>query len=162
MAFIKKIIYRPPQFLYEHLIARKKGSIGFVILEFFLLGFLMARGYVWLSQLGWVPANFMTVTVNRHIHHFAWGIFLVVPAGLLFMLIPPRFLPYWRLKLAAIYGWGMGLIFDEFGMWLNLENVYHLREGYDAIIVVAGILINVVYFGRMWRYLLKKLTGRKD
>jgi len=132
-----------------------------VLLEFFLLGFLMARGYVYLSEAGWLPQNLMTVAVGRHIHHFAWGIFLVVPTGVLFMLMPSKLLAYWRLKLVAIYGWGMGLIFDEFGMWLNLEDDYHWRQGYDAVIVVAGLLINIVYFKEIWLFLLSKLTGYK-
>lgn len=148
--------------MYEHLIAKKRGSIGFTILLFFLLGFMMARGYVYLSLLGLWRENFMIAIVGRHIHHFAWGIFLVVPASLLFMLLPSRLMPYWRLKLAAIYGWGMGLIFDQFGMWLNLRDEYSVRRGYDAVILLAGVLINVVYFGRMWRFIFKKLTGRKD
>ncbi|MCX6816431.1 MAG: hypothetical protein NTZ93_00985 [Candidatus Beckwithbacteria bacterium] len=149
-------------FIYEHLIARKRGSTGFVILLFFLIGFIMARGYIYLSLLGLWRDNFTPQFIGAHIHHFALGIFLVVPASLLFMLLPPKFMPYWRLKLAAIYGWGMGLIFDEFGMWLNLQDEYSLRHGYDAIIVLAGLLINVVYFGRMWRFIFKKLTGRRD
>lgn len=156
MRKIWRLIYRPPVFLYEHLISRKRGSLGFVILEFFLLGFVMARAYVYFSRLGWWPQNFMTVVVGQHIHHFAWGIILVVPVGLAYMLMPERFMPYWRLKLAAIYGWGMGLIFDQFGMWINLTDNYSLRTGYDAVVILAGILINGVYFKPMWKFLYQK------
>ena len=158
----KKIIFRPPQIIYEHLIAKKRGSMGFVILLFFLIGFVMARGYIYLSLLGLWRDNFTPKFISTHIHHFALGIFLVVPVSLLFMVMPPKLMPFWRLKLAAIYGWGLGLICDEFGMWLNLRDEYSLRHGYDAIIVLAGVLINIVYFGKLWRFLAKKLTGRRD
>lgn len=142
-------------FFYEHLIARKRGSTGFVILLFFLLGFILARLYVYLAVLGLWKDNFTPAFFNSHIHHFALGIFLVAPAGFTSLVLPHNLLPRWRLKLAAVYGLGLGLIFDEFGMWLNLKDEYSLRQGYDAVIIAAAIIINVVYFARIWRLLFR-------
>lgn len=160
MITLKQLIYRPPQLFYEHVISRKRGNVGFVLLEFFLLGFIMARLYVYLSILGLWPENFMIGVVKVHMHHFGWGILIVALTGFVYFNLPYYLIPKWRLKLAGLYGWGLGLIFDQFGMWLNLKDEYSLRRGYDAVIILAGLMINVVYFSKMWRLLYKKTLGK--
>jgi len=55
------------------------------------------------------------------------------------------------------------LAFDEFAMWIQLENVYRDRSTYDAIMVITLILLNVVYFGdfwKKWRYRLTTLLSK--
>jgi len=39
---------------------------------------------------------------------------------------------------ALLYGIGMGLTFDEFGMWIHLGGSYWQRASWDAITVVAA------------------------
>jgi hypothetical protein len=41
---------------------------------------------------------------------------------------------------AVIYGIGLGLTFDEFGMWLHLNGDYWQRASFDAVIVLAAAL----------------------
>ena len=37
-----------------------------------------------------------------------------------------------------VYGIGLGLTFDEFGMWLHLNGDYWQRASFDAVIVLAA------------------------
>ena len=39
-----------------------------------------------------------------------------------------------------MYGIGLALTFDEFGMWLHLGGGYWQRASFDAIIVLAALL----------------------
>jgi len=41
---------------------------------------------------------------------------------------------------AVLYGIGLGLTFDEFGMWLHLNGDYWQRASFDAIVVLAAAL----------------------
>jgi hypothetical protein len=41
---------------------------------------------------------------------------------------------------AALYGAGLALTFDEFGMWVHLGGSYWQRASFDAVVVIAGFL----------------------
>ncbi|MBA2435077.1 MAG: hypothetical protein H0V54_08370, partial [Chthoniobacterales bacterium] len=56
---------------------------------------------------------------------------------------------------ALLYGVGMGLTFDEFGMWLHLGGGYWQRASFDAVIVLLslfGVLAFAPSFRRMRSY----------
>jgi Na+/pantothenate symporter len=55
--------------------------------------------------------------------------------------------------VAAVYGIGLGLTFDEFGMWLHLGGLYWQRASYDAVVTVAAVLALIAYGStiRRWR-----------
>jgi hypothetical protein len=38
----------------------------------------------------------------------------------------------------------LGLTFDEFGMWVRLQDDYWVRQSYDAVIIVTLLLLNIV------------------
>jgi hypothetical protein len=40
----------------------------------------------------------------------------------------------------VLYGIGLALTFDEFGMWLHLGGPYWQRASFDAVVVIAGLL----------------------
>jgi len=40
---------------------------------------------------------------------------------------------------AVIYGIGVALTFDEFGMWLHLGGSYWQRARFDAVVALLGI-----------------------
>jgi hypothetical protein len=45
------------------------------------------------------------------------------------------------LKTAAVlYAVGLGLTFDEYGMWLNLGGGYWQRASLDAMVTIAAVL----------------------
>jgi hypothetical protein len=57
---------------------------------------------------------------------------------------------------------GLGLTFDEFGMWLRLQDDYWSRLSYDAIIVISLFFINIVYFYSSWSASAGGANGGSD
>ena len=128
--------------IYRERIAGRKREVTFWILTTFLVTFILARALVILF-----PELFIKIR-GTHIHHFAWGILLLGIAGYLALTDDhPRF----RSKIAALYGIGLALAFDEFGMWIHLEDAYWMRQSYDAMIIILLWLMNAVSFGDVWK-----------
>lgn len=75
---------------------------------------------------------------GTHLHHLNFGIFLLVGVGglLLFRGFTGRAL----IRVGIVYGIGLALTFDEFGMWLHLGGSYWQRASWDAVAVIAGLL----------------------
>lgn len=42
---------------------------------------------------------------------------------------------------AAVYGVGLGLTFDEFGLWVHLGGSYWQQASFDAVVVVGSLLM---------------------
>ncbi len=117
---------------------------SFLILLSFLAAFIFARIYS-------LVAAPVLIYRDVHIHHLNYGIaFLALSGFLSFYLSNSRF----RNKIILLYGIGLGLTFDEFAMWLHLEDHYWMRTSYDAIIVISAVLINIVFFGDFWQRML--------
>src|SRR5437899_165307 len=108
-----------------------------LVLLSLLLTFTAARLVSILMTLHRMPDIYLHVR-DTHIHHLNYGIFLLAGVGayLLFSPGPPAALP----AAAVIYGIGLGLTFDEFGMWLHLNGDYWQRASFDAVIVLAAVL----------------------
>ena len=68
-----------------------------------------------------IPDLFLHVG-DTHIHHLNNGIFPLSGVGAYLLLVRPDgaqlFVP------AALYGVGLGLTFDEFGLWVHLGGSY--------------------------------------
>jgi hypothetical protein len=107
------------------------------ILVAFVFTFVAARGLVFLIMLRRIPDLYLHLG-ETHVHHLNYGIFLLSGVGgyLLFTRPVGR-----RFTVAAsLYGVGLALTFDEFGMWLHLNDHYWQRASFDAIVVIAGLL----------------------
>jgi hypothetical protein len=103
----------------------------------FLVTFLGARFVVFLIMSHRVPDMFMHVG-GTHVHHLNYGIFLLSLTGAFLVFMRPAGA---ALRIAAImYAVGLGLTFDEFGMWLNLGGGYWQRASLDATVTVAAFL----------------------
>lgn len=80
-----------------------------------------------------------------HVHHQVFGIMIMLAAGLILIAGTPegRAL-HWT---AAIFGVGVSLTFDEFALWLQLEDVYWTPDGRKSVdamfcvLAVTGVLI---------------------
>jgi hypothetical protein len=130
-------------------------EIPFLIMISFLGTFAISRLIV-----NYLPDLTLKVR-GTHVHHFAYGFVLLILIGY-FLLTQERH-PKTRLKLSLVYGIALGLAFDEFAMWIQLEDVYYDRTTYDAVVIVAALLLNVVYFEDFWKkwgYRLEKLVKR--
>jgi hypothetical protein len=52
---------------------------------------------------------------------------------------------------ALVYGAGMALTFDEFGMWLHLGGSYWQRASFDAVIVLLSMFGLLAFLPRWQR-----------
>ena len=104
----------------------------------FLLTFIAARMLVIGIMARRLPDLFLHLG-GTHVHHLDYGIFLLAGVGALLLLAglsPPE-----RLVVAWLYGVGLALTFDEFGMWLHLGGGYWQRASFDAMTVLVGLLV---------------------
>jgi hypothetical protein len=138
--------------LVQHIRPKTGKEIPFLILISLLITFALSRLVVYLF-----PNLFLSVN-GTHIHHFAYGIVLLALTNLV-LLTQPRSRPT-RYKMSIIYGFSLGLAFDEFLMWIQLEDIYWDRGIPDAIIIITLVLLNIIYFEGFWKkwgHRLKKL-----
>ncbi len=105
------------------------------VLLSFMLTFIIARLVSILMLLPQVPDIYLYVH-DIHIHHLNYGIFLLAGVGAYLLFSSKPATP----PAAVIYGIGLGLTFDEFGMWLHLNGDYWQRASFDAIVVLAAAL----------------------
>src|SRR5256885_15068162 len=76
---------------------------------------------------------------DTHVHPLNYAISLLVGVGA-YLLFSPRSAAPTPSGAAVIYGIGLGLTFDEFGMWLHLNGDYWQRASFDAVIVLVAAL----------------------
>lgn len=141
---------------YNYLIEKHKKRVSFVVLISFLLTFIFVRCYVIMASTGVFEDPYLYIR-GYHIHHLNYGIFIMAIAGFLALIFQDA---RNRLKIGMLYGLGLGLTFDEFGMWLKLEDDYWTRTSYDAIIIISLIFISFIYFPSFWYFLFNQLNKR--
>ncbi len=135
---------------YHDLIISQEQRVTFWVLTTFLPAILLARLLVYTA-----PQLFLNVD-GTHVHHLTYGIILLTIAGYAALVVRN---PRWRLWIAALYGVGLALAFDEFGMWLRLQDNYWVRQSYDAVLIILAALINTVYFAKFWLHLFYGLLS---
>lgn len=93
---------------------------------------------------GRLPLLYLNVR-GTHVHHLNYGItLLAATAGYLLFARPHAA----ALRGAAlVYGVGLALTYDEFGMWLHLGGSYWQRASVDAVVVV-GCFLAILAFAR--------------
>ena len=120
-----------------------------VILFAFLCTFLASRIMVLLIMLRRVPDFYLHLGGN-HIHHLNYGIFLLSAVGAWSLLGAPS---GWKKTAAcALYGIGLALTFDEFGMWVHLGGSYWQRASWDAMAVLSATLGLLAYAPALGRF----------
>jgi hypothetical protein len=107
------------------------------ILVSFLVTFAVSRALVLLMSSGLLPDIYLRMG-DTHVHHLAFGIVLIAMVGAGLILLRPEG-PGLR-AASVLYGIGLGLTFDEFGIWLHLDDFYWQRASFDAVIVIAALL----------------------
>jgi len=78
-----------------------------------------------------------------------YGIFLLSAVGAYLLFAGPA--ARTLRGVAAAYGVGLALTFDEFGLWLHLGGSYWQRASFDAVVVIAGLL-GLVAVAPAWRH----------
>jgi hypothetical protein len=92
-----------------------------------------------------------------HVHHFNYGLLLVSLVGLLALLPRVRRALF---GLAFTFGFGLGLIVDEFALLWNLNPDYYQPSSRLAAGAVILLLVQVVYFRGLYRALFGRLVSR--
>jgi hypothetical protein len=131
---------------------RTARHLARIVLVAFLLAFMSARVIVFLIMDRRLPDLYLRLG-GTHVHHLNLGIFLLAGIGALLLFRPPA----GRAGdiAAAVYGVGLALTFDEFGMWFHLGGPYWQRASFDAVVIVtAGLAL--VAFSPPLRSLRKK------
>jgi len=97
------------------------------------------------------PTFYIQIIEGIHIHHFAYGIIVLAASGYLALVsVKPRD----KYLVALIHGLGLGLAFDEFGMWLWLTDNNAARWSYDGVLVLVGFFILIISAesgARVWK-----------
>lgn len=123
------------QYAYRQLITHPSRQVPFWILAAFLPTFLISRLIV-----DTLPGLHLSVR-GTHVHHLTYGIIVLAISGFISLAMPK--VP--RRVLAVVYGIGLALAFDEFGMWLHLTSNYNLDTSEDAMVVILVFLVLAVY-----------------
>ncbi|MFZ0684545.1 MAG: hypothetical protein WAM89_03305 [Terriglobales bacterium] len=131
--------------LYEHIADRPRRRLFVASVSFFLT-FAIVRGMVFCIRHQIPPFHYV-ILGGRHVHHLVPGILILLAVGYgwlcefgtgsdLSSIFASRL-------MSILYGVGAALTLDEFALWLNLKDVYFVREGrssFDAIILFGSLL----------------------
>jgi len=131
----------------------EKSRIRMVVLSTFFLSFLVARVAVILSGIvgpettsgtaGFLPVSEIWVS-GYHVHHFFFGFLALTLSGWL-LLFRRNVSKYYA---AVLYGTGLGIFIDEFGLLLT-EGNYFASSSYFAAMTFISLLLVGVYWDRM-------------
>ena len=125
-----------------------RTSVLFVFASF-LVSFLFIRASTRLMRspkVPWWPGSIKTEG-GIHLHHLVFGIVLMLIGGTLGFALTDE-APWVQLSAIA-FGVGAGLTFDEFALWVHLEDVYWAEEGRRSVdaSVVAIVFVGMVLVG---------------
>jgi len=131
--------------LREHIADRPRRRLFLASVSFFLT-FAIVRGMVFCIRHQIPPFHYI-IMGGRHVHHLVPGILILLGVGYGWLCefgtgsdSSSRFA---SALMSLLYGVGAALTLDEFALWLNLKDVYFVREGrssFDAIILFGSLL----------------------
>jgi hypothetical protein len=121
-----------------------------ILLASFLISFLFIRTSARLMRspkVPWWPGS-VTTEGGLHLHHLVFGIVLMLVGGTLGFALDESQTPWIELAAAA-FGIGAGLTFDEFALWVHLDDVYWSDEGRQSVdaAVIAIVFVALVLTG---------------
>ena len=87
------------------------------------------------------PNFFIQIITDLRIHHFAYGVLVLAGSGYLALVNNG---PRVKYLIALLHGFGLGLAFDEFGIWLRLSDHSSARWSYDGLIVLIAFFILMI------------------
>jgi hypothetical protein len=141
----------------QHVDYRREAALRMWIA--FIVTFVFLRALTFGIRYHLLPVGNVVTGGGLHIHHFVWGILILLLSGFLGITVWSERLHPW---LATIFGIGAALVIDEFALWLNLRDVYWVSEGRSSIdlaIVVAALLGLYYAADRFWKQVLKEVQG---
>lgn len=142
-----------PRALFRWLVVHRQGDPPFWMLAGFVLSLGLARLVVYLILRYRLEQQLFALVQAgsdphpMHVHHFNYGLVLIGAAGLagLFPLGRKALRP-----LSFAFGFGAGLVFDEFSLIWNLDPEYARPSSLIACGIAAALLALLTYCGRYW------------
>jgi hypothetical protein len=122
--------------------ADERRRLARLVLVAFLATFTWLRIMIFQIMDRRLPDMFVYIK-GTHVHHLNIGIFLLAILGGTLLFGRPR--DRGLKVVAGLYGIGLALTFDEFGMWLHLGGGYWQRASFDAVTVIAGFLVLLAF-----------------
>jgi hypothetical protein len=147
MAALLFLLRRTPlgPFLRERIADRPRRRLFVASVSFFLT-FATVRGMVF-CIVHHIPPFHYVIMEGRHIHHLVFGILILLFVGYGWLCEVGNGSDSSSILASSVmsllYGMGAALTLDEFALWLNLKDVYFVREGrssFDAIILFGSLL----------------------
>jgi hypothetical protein len=140
--------------MYHHSIVESGKQPQLLLLTSFLLTFLCVRILAYGVRTGRLAVARDVVVGGVHIHHFVWGISLLLVSGYLAVALasPPRG------PIALLFGCGAALTLDEFALWLHLEDVYWSEPGrrsIGAVVLATTVLALTLLNLQVWAGLMR-------
>lgn len=131
---------------------RKQALI--IILLSFLATFITIRSFVYAALRGWIPHFYIKIK-DVHVHHLCIGIALLSYVGIYTLLWANS--QHFLNRTYIVYGAALSLTFDEFAMWLHLDNNYWNLLNFVAVAIIILILLNLIFFNTFWRKVGSKI-----
>lgn len=142
---------------HRHVDYRREVAIR--LLLSFVVTFAVVRALTFGIRYHLLPVGNVVTSSGLHIHHYVWGGLIVFLVGFLALTLDR---PQWHPWLAIAFGIGAALVFDEFALLLNLEDVYWAKEGrqsLDAVVIVGVFLTIFLVAQRFWRAAAREVAG---
>jgi hypothetical protein len=126
----------------QHLDYRRVTSLRLLVSFAVTFGLVRALTYAIHVQAG--PFHDIVTGGGLHIHHYVWGIALVLVSGFLALNLDQA---RWHPLLAIPFGVGAALIVDEFALLLDLRDVYWAQQGrWSVDLGIALVTLLAIYY----------------
>jgi hypothetical protein len=139
----------------QHVDYRRESALR--VFVSFIVTFLLIRALTYGIRYQILPIRNVVTSSGLHIHHFVWGIFILLLVGFIALSVNQA---RWHPLLAIAYGIGAALVLDEFALWLNLQDVYWAKEGrssLDVVIVFAALIGLYLAAYRFWHEAVREV-----
>jgi hypothetical protein len=141
----------------QHVDYRRQAALWMWVT--FIATFIFLRVLTFGIRYHLIPVKNVVTSSGLHIHHFVWGIVILLIVGFLGITLWSERLHPW---VGALFGIGAALVIDEYALWLNLRDVYWLpagRSSIDLAIVVAAVLGLYYAADRFWKQVVTELQA---
>jgi hypothetical protein len=148
-----RVVRTGPRALFRHLVVQQGEEPPFWMLVGFVLSLGLARLTVFLILHFHLEHQLFALVKDphdpnpMHVHHFNYGLVLIGLSGLAALF------PFGRRALRALalaFGFGCGLVFDEFALFWNLNPEYAQSASLVAAAAACAVLVQLVWFRRFW------------
>ena len=136
-SFLSKITRRN---IIREKIERSEAGLYFYLVFPITFAFLITFGGARLISY-WNPALTIPLLEEYRVHHFVYGFFVLAISGYLALIFNG---PRARYLIALLYGFGLGLAFDEFAFWIRLIDTDPARWNYDGFLIIIGFFFLIL------------------